>query len=161
MVPSGLRDPDRARSHHSKTQTYLITKDLFTSHSGEERFLRGSPRGQVYLAALRHFEGPRPLRRRLRRESGPGRLGSRSARLNTVPPRPSSIISASSTTFLQKVRAARPVAALQQPHVPDALHRVPAPCLHRASRVPLATVQPQLPSARRSIQLCTVSAAER
>ena len=116
---------------------------------------------EVYLAALRHFEGPRPLRRRLRREPGPGRLRSRSVRLATVPPRPSSITSASSMTFFQKVCAAPPVAALQHPNVPDALHRVPTPCLHRASRVPAATVHPQLRSARHSIQLCTMSAAER
>ena len=116
---------------------------------------------EVYLAALRHFEGPRPLRRRLRREPGPGRLRSRSVRLATVPPRPSSITSASSTTFFQKVRAARPVAALQHPNVPHALHRVPTTCLQCASRGPTAAVQPQLPSARRSIQLCTMSAATR
>ena len=102
---------------------------------------------EVYLAALRHFEGPRPLRRRLRREPGPGRLRSRSVRLATVPPRPSSIASASSMTFFQKVCATPPVAALQHPNVPDALHRVPTPCLHRASR-------PQL-----SIRNCAARAA--
>ena len=101
------------------SQTYLSTSDFFSSTVRKSWHSRGSFAVQV---VPRHFEGPWPLRRRLRREPGPGRLGSRSVRLSTVPPRPSSITSTSSTTLFQKVRAARPVAALQQPNTPDAFH---------------------------------------
>jgi hypothetical protein len=116
------------------------------------------------LVALRHFEGSVPYLRRARAtaiDSGSELSQTQAPRHSASPKRPSSIISVSSTSFIEKVRTARPVAALQHPSVPDALHRVPTPCLHRAPRGPAATVQPQLPSARRSIHLCTMSAAER
>ena len=96
------------------------------------------------LVALRHFEGSVPYLRRARAtaiDSGSELSQTQAPRHSASPKRPSSIISASSTSFIQKVRTARHVAALQHPNVPHALHRVPMPaCIApRAARPQLSS----------------------
>ena len=121
------------------------------------------------LAALRHFEGsvgvalmPYPRSVWCLRHSHRPRLWlgvvsqTHAPRHCASPKRPSSIISASSTDLHSKGAHRSACGSAPAPERTTCLASRPNACLHCASRGPAATVQPQLPSAHRSIHLCTI-----